>query len=73
MTVQGPPLRVLDKDANASCHCRRENSAAIRIYYEDHGSGSAVVLVHGYALNDSYNVDLLGGSRVSDPAWQNSF
>jgi non-heme chloroperoxidase len=29
----------------------RENSAAIRIYYEDHGSGSPVVLVHGYALN----------------------
>jgi non-heme chloroperoxidase len=29
----------------------RENSAAIRIYYEDHGSGSAVVLVHGYAQN----------------------
>ena len=29
----------------------RENSAAIRISYEDHGSGSAVVLVHGYALN----------------------
>jgi non-heme chloroperoxidase len=28
----------------------RENSAAIRIYYEDHGSGSPVVLVHGYAL-----------------------
>jgi non-heme chloroperoxidase len=28
-----------------------ENSAAIRIYYEDHGSGPAVVLVHGYALN----------------------
>ena len=28
-----------------------ENSAAIRIYYEDHGSGSPVVLVHGYALN----------------------
>jgi non-heme chloroperoxidase len=27
----------------------RENSAAIRIYYEDHGSGSPVVLVHGYA------------------------
>jgi hypothetical protein len=51
----------------------RENSAAIRIYYEDHGSGSAAVLVHGHALNDSYNVDLLGGSRVSDQAWQNSF
>jgi non-heme chloroperoxidase len=29
----------------------RENSAAIRIYYEDHGSGSPVVLVHGYALD----------------------
>ena len=29
----------------------RENSAAIRIYYEDHGSGSPVVLVHGYALS----------------------
>jgi non-heme chloroperoxidase len=29
----------------------RENSAAIRIYYEDHGSGSPPVLVHGYALN----------------------
>ena len=29
----------------------RENTAAIRIYYEDHGSGSPVLLVHGYALN----------------------
>jgi len=29
----------------------RENSAAIRIYYEDHGTGSPVVLIHGYALN----------------------
>jgi non-heme chloroperoxidase len=29
----------------------RENSAAIRIYYEDHGSGPPLVLVHGYALN----------------------
>jgi non-heme chloroperoxidase len=29
----------------------QENSGAIRIYYEDHGSGSPVVLVHGYALN----------------------
>jgi non-heme chloroperoxidase len=29
----------------------QENSAAIRIYYEDHGTGSPVVLVHGYALN----------------------
>ena len=29
----------------------RENSASIRIYYEDHGTGSPVVLVPGYALN----------------------
>jgi non-heme chloroperoxidase len=29
----------------------RENSAAIQIYYEDHGFGSPVVLVHGYGLN----------------------
>ena len=29
----------------------RENSSAIRIYYEDHGSGSPVVMVHGYAQN----------------------
>ena len=29
----------------------RENSAPIRIYYEDHGSGPPVVLVHGYGLN----------------------
>jgi hypothetical protein len=29
----------------------RENSAAIRIYYEGSRSGSPVVLVHGYALN----------------------
>ncbi len=26
----------------------RENTGDIRIYYEDHGAGSAVVLVHGY-------------------------
>ena len=24
-------------------------------------------------MDDSHNVDLLGGSRVSDQAWQNSF
>jgi non-heme chloroperoxidase len=26
----------------------RENSANIEIYYEDHGSGQPVVLIHGY-------------------------
>ena len=29
----------------------QENSAAIRIYYEDHGLGPPVVLVHGYLLD----------------------
>ena len=47
----------------------RENSAAIRIYYEDHGSGPPVVLVHGYALNgDSWEKQeaalLAAGHRV---------
>ena len=26
----------------------RENTGDIRIYYEDHGAGPPVVLVHGY-------------------------
>jgi pimeloyl-ACP methyl ester carboxylesterase len=38
-----------------------ENSAAIWIYYEDHGSGSPVVLVHGYALN-GHSWEKAGGS-----------
>jgi non-heme chloroperoxidase len=29
----------------------RENSDVIQIYYEDHGAGAAVVLVHGYLLD----------------------
>ena len=28
-----------------------ENSASIELYYEDHGSGSPVVLIHGYPLD----------------------
>src|SRR6202050_4064112 len=29
----------------------KENSTAIELYYEDHGSGSPVVLIHGWPLN----------------------
>lgn len=29
----------------------KENSADIRVYYEDHGSGNPVVLIHGYPLS----------------------
>ena len=31
----------------------KQNSGNIGLYYEDHGSGKSVVLVHGYSLKDS--------------------
>lgn len=31
----------------------QENSTAIELYYEDHGSGQPVVLIHGYPLDGS--------------------
>jgi len=47
----------------------QENSAPIEIYYEDHGSGKPVVLVHGWPLSgalwEKQVTDLLGaGHRV---------
>jgi non-heme chloroperoxidase len=46
-----------------------ENGAPIEIYFEDHGSGDPVVLIHGYPLNgDSWERQerelLAGGYRV---------
>jgi len=29
----------------------KENSTNINLYYEDHGSGSPIVLIHGYPLS----------------------
>ena len=29
----------------------KENSGSIDLYYEDHGSGTPVVLIHGYPLS----------------------
>jgi pimeloyl-ACP methyl ester carboxylesterase len=29
----------------------KENSGDIELYYEDHGSGQPVVLIHGYPLS----------------------
>src|SRR5579864_1525929 len=31
----------------------KENSAAISLYYEDHGAGQPVVLIHGYPLSSA--------------------
>jgi non-heme chloroperoxidase len=36
---------------NSYIEVGRENSTAIGLYYEDHGSGSPVVLIHGWPLN----------------------
>ena len=47
----------------------KENSSSIDLYYEDHGTGKPVVLIHGYPLNgDSWEkqipVLLEAGFRV---------
>jgi non-heme chloroperoxidase len=38
-------------DAMGFINVGRENSAPIDLYYEDHGSGPPVVLIHGWPLN----------------------
>jgi non-heme chloroperoxidase len=51
------------------CVVGSENGSPIEIHYEDHGSGRAVVLIHGYPLNGNSwekqeRVLLRGGYRV---------
>src|SRR5580692_397388 len=38
-------------DAMSLVRVGRENSTSIDLYYEDHGSGAPVVLIHGWPLN----------------------
>jgi len=50
-------------------HVGEENSGSIELYYEDHGSGAPVVLIHGYPLSGrawdkQVPVLLEAGSRV---------
>src|SRR5947208_5378391 len=47
----------------------KENSGSIDLYYEDHGSGDTVVLIHGYPLSGAswerqLSVLLAAGHRV---------
>jgi len=48
-------------------HVGEENSGSIELYYEDHGSGAPVVLIHGYPLSgrawDKQVPVLLGAGR----------
>ena len=42
---------VMAQDQRSFIEVGQENSTPINVYYEDHGSGSPVVLIHGYPLS----------------------
>jgi non-heme chloroperoxidase len=44
-------LPAREEEAMSYVQVGTENGAGINIYYEDHGSGQPVVLIHGYPLN----------------------
>jgi len=47
----------------------KENSSDIHLYYEDHGKGDTVILIHGYPLNGaSWERQILPGRRVLSSA-----
>src|SRR5437879_3956251 len=53
----------------------QENSQTIELYYEDHGSGLPVVLIHGWPLNgDAWEKQtaalLAAGNRVISIDWR---
>jgi hypothetical protein len=43
--------RSVQTDGMATITVGKENSTPIELYYEDHGSGSPVVLIHGWPLS----------------------
>ena len=45
------PANSGDANARATIKVGQENSTSIELYYEDHGSGPPVVLIHGWPLN----------------------
>ena len=49
----------------------QENSTAIELHYEDHGSGQPVVLIHGFPLNgESWNKQAAALLDVSASTWE---
>ena len=46
----------------------KENSGKIELYYEDHGEGTPVVLIHGYPLSGaSWEKQAAGASGGGPP------
>lgn len=50
-TVMTPDTRSYVPETRSYITVGQENSTPIDLYYEDHGSGKPVVLIHGYPLN----------------------
>src|SRR5882724_5190649 len=50
-SVQSPHSERKREPMSSYIKVGQENSTPIELYYEDHGSGSAVVLIHGWPLN----------------------
>jgi pimeloyl-ACP methyl ester carboxylesterase len=75
ITVKKPPDR--EEKPMAYVTAGTENGADIEIYYEDHGSGQPVVLIHGYPLN-GHSWERRPDSRAAersttyDPPWSRS-
>jgi non-heme chloroperoxidase len=70
-TAAGVSFAETRKETNLMSYIKvgQENSQPIEIYYEDHGSGSPVVLIHGWPLNgDAWEkqtaASLAAGHRV---------